>query len=73
MSTHTRIKTIETELSKINHEIDNKILKGLSYKKEARHHKFLRSHLSDILRGKASRRSHNWLHKASYVMRTFLL
>ncbi|MEN9604761.1 MAG: hypothetical protein RJB39_446 [Candidatus Parcubacteria bacterium] len=70
MSTNTRIKTIQSEIERINQEIDMKILRGLSYKKESKHHKFLLTHLSDILKNRGGSR---WFAKAAHVMSSFLL
>jgi hypothetical protein len=41
MSSNTFKKAIERELQKLNEEIDNRIVKGLSYIKESRRHKLL--------------------------------
>lgn len=46
MSKHTTTKIIKKELSHLNATIDMKIIKGISYSREARHHKFLLSQLS---------------------------
>ncbi len=72
MSTNTRIKTIQSELERINQEIDMKILRGISYKKESKHHKFLLTHLSDLLKNKKSV-GPRWFAKAAHVMSSFLL
>lgn len=45
MSKNTLARTIRKELDSLNWEIDLKIVKGLSYKAEARRHKFLTSQL----------------------------
>ncbi len=73
MSTNTRIKTIQSELERINQEIDMKILRGLSYKKEAKHHKFLLTHLSELQRNQKTVIGPRWFAKASHVMSSFLL
>jgi hypothetical protein len=41
MSSNTFKKAIERELQKLNEEIDNRIVKGLSYIKESKRHKAL--------------------------------
>lgn len=46
MSSNTFKKAIERELNKLNEEIDNKIVKGLSYVKESRRHKVLLKQLN---------------------------
>ena len=41
MRKHQTIKTIRRELDKLNQEIDLRIIRGMSYAREARRHKFL--------------------------------
>ncbi len=41
-------KTIEHEIEKLNQKIDLKIIKGLSYRTEAKRHKFLLARLSEL-------------------------
>jgi hypothetical protein len=48
MSKHQAIRTIRQEIEKLNEEIDFKIIKGVSYAREARRHKFLMSQLSRL-------------------------
>jgi hypothetical protein len=48
MSRHQTIKIIRRELDKVNQDIDLKIIKGLSYVKEARRYRFLMSQLRHI-------------------------
>ena len=45
--THT-VKAIKSELQKINNVIDQKIIKGISYAREAHQHKALLSQLSRL-------------------------
>lgn len=45
MSKNQTIKVIKMELEKINQEIDLKIIKGVSYVRESRRHRFLMSQL----------------------------
>lgn len=45
MSKHQAIKTIRMEIDRINQEIDLRIIKGVSYRREAIRHKFLMSQL----------------------------
>lgn len=70
MSKQKLITTIHTELEKINEQIDLKIIQGLEYKKEARRHKFLVSHLTQVIRGKVQR---SWTSRVSHMMASFLL
>lgn len=71
MSKITLEKTIREELHKLNDIIDIKILKGMSYKREALRHRFLLSRLSDMHRLKKF--NSNWLQRAINVMATFIL
>ena len=48
MSTNKLISTIQKELENLNENIDLKILKGQSYKRESRRHKQLLSQLRQI-------------------------
>ena len=48
MSKHQTIRTIRAEIDKINQEIDLRIIKGVSYKREALRHKFLMRQLSRL-------------------------
>lgn len=50
MSKNTFVKVIEKEVEKLNKVIDQKIIKGLSYKHEAIRHKYLLSQLSSAKR-----------------------
>lgn len=45
MSKNQAIKNIRYEIDRLNQEIDLKIIKGVSYGREARRHKFLISQL----------------------------
>jgi hypothetical protein len=69
MSHQTLIKTIQSELEKINDEIDLKIIRGIAYRKEAQRHKFLLSHLTRAVRKDRT----GWLHRAAHMMSSFLL
>ena len=50
MSKKTLMRTISEELEYINQKIDMKVIKGISYKAEARRHKLLVSMLQDVKR-----------------------
>ncbi len=67
MSSHTFKKTIEGEIRKLNNEIDLKIIKGLSYGKEALRHKFLLKQLQRL------NRQSGWLQKSFSLVSTFIL
>ena len=65
MSKNILIKELQKELSKLNDLIDLKIIRGLSYKKEAKRHKFLLNQLN-ALNGRPKVRiikSENWMYK----------
>ncbi len=48
MSKYQTIRTIRAEIDKINQEIDLRIIKGVSYRKEALRHKFLMRQLGRL-------------------------
>ena len=81
MSTSNLIKTIQKELEKLNSEIDVKIIKGFSYKKESQRHKFLSAQLAVLTRPaqrfdmNIARRSiyGGWLRRASRAIASFTL
>ena len=62
MSKYKLEKTLRRELGVLNEQIDLKIIKGLSYAREARRHKFLVSRLSDMQRESKSNAS--WFSKS---------
>lgn len=64
-------KKIREELKKLNDIIDVKILKGMSYRKEALRHRFLLAQLSEL--HKFTRISSNWMKRFSSVVSTFVL
>jgi len=64
-------KNIQAELKKINDIIDLKIIKGLSYKREALRHRFLLYRLVDLHR--VSKFHSNWFQRSVNIMATFLL
>jgi hypothetical protein len=55
MSKYRLSKIIQAEINKLNEEIDLRIIRGLSYKTEARRHKFLLSQLRDLERKESYR------------------
>ena len=50
MSKYRLSKIVQAEINKLNQIIDLKIIRGESYKKEARRHKFLMSQLNGLNR-----------------------
>ncbi len=69
MSKQTLIKTITNELEILNNEVDRKIIRGFSYKRESQRHKFLLSQLSTL----NGSQTHNWLGKTMRLISTFIL
>lgn len=60
MSKKTLMRTISEELEYINQKIDMKVIKGISYRAEAKRHKLLVSMLHDVKRmPEASQRGHS--------------
>ena len=48
MSKHNMERELKVELEVLNYEIDKKIIKGLSYAREARRHKWVLSNLARL-------------------------
>jgi hypothetical protein len=48
MSKHQAIRTIRMEIHRLNQEIDLRIIKGVSYRREALRHKFLMAQLARL-------------------------
>lgn len=53
MSKNKIVSTIQKELARVNETIDMKILKGESYRREARKHKALLSQLKHVGAGRS--------------------
>jgi len=64
-------KNIQAELKRINDVIDIKIIKGVSYKREALRHRFLLNRLVDLHH--VPKFHSNWLQRSVNVVATFLL
>ena len=71
MSKFVLEKSIQAELKKVNDVIDIKIIRGISYKRDALRHRFLLNRLSDLHR--LPKFQSNWLQRSVNVMATFLL
>ncbi len=71
MSKQNLEKTLRDELEALNDVIDQRIIKGLSYTREARRHKFLLSSIASLRR--ASRVQSSWFSKSFSMVSTFLL
>lgn len=65
MSKHQLKKEVQHEIVRINKIIDKKILKGLPYTREARHHKILLARLSILNRS-------TWLARSMRVVSSFM-
>ena len=48
MSKHQAIRTIKSEIERLNQEIDLRIIKGVPYRRQALRHKFLMGQLSRL-------------------------
>jgi hypothetical protein len=68
MSKYRLSKIVQAEINKLNQEIDLKIIRGQSYKKEARRHKFLLSQLDGINRQSSFRATPPRAHWFSRVL-----
>ncbi|MES2213440.1 MAG: hypothetical protein V4473_01195 [Patescibacteria group bacterium] len=69
MSKNTLEKTVRKEIEILNEQIDLKIIKGLSYAREARRHKFLVTQLSTL---RPATRS-GWFGRPLKLVSTFVL
>ncbi|MDB5238792.1 MAG: hypothetical protein JWO00_127 [Candidatus Parcubacteria bacterium] len=68
MSKHQIVKSLRSEVKKINYVIDQKIIQGVPYSREARRHKFLISQLNRL----APQRS-SWLSRSMSFVTMFML
>ncbi len=48
MSKQQTIRTIRAEIDRLNQDIDLKIIRGVSYRRESQRHKFLMSQLARL-------------------------
>ena len=69
MSQYQISKVVRSELENLNKRIDQKILRGLSYAREARRHKFLASQFY----GFYGMRKVGWFKRAMHVLASFTL
>lgn len=67
MSAYKTSYLIQKEINRLNSVIDLKIIRGLSYGREARRHKFLMSQLRDINRSRMT-----WLDRSFKFVSTFM-
>lgn len=68
MSKYQLKKTIEKEIKDLNWRIDMKIVRGISYRNEARRHKLLLMQLNRLAQAK----SYNFLGKMAGSFATFM-
>jgi hypothetical protein len=71
MSKQNFEKALQKELEILNDQIDRKIIKGLSYAKESRRHKFIVQGLANIRRNKNS--DGRWFARSFRLASTFIL
>ena len=71
MSKQNLEKALRRELEVLNDVIDQKIIRGLPYVKEARRHKFLLSSIASLQR--ASRLQSGWFSRSFGMVSTFLI
>jgi hypothetical protein len=69
MNNERMYKTIKGEIEILNRKIDLKIIRGTSYKQEARRHKFLVSQLRTMNKQETP----HWLSKMSSAVASFML
>lgn len=84
MSRGDLIRAIQIELEELNKRIDLKVIKGRSYKKESKRHKFLSSQLTYLMqladaarlaesvRSIQSMRKVNWMVRTARMVATFI-
>ena len=66
MSRYNLEKALRKELEVVNDIIDQRIIKGLSYAREARRHKFILSRIQEIKR--EARSGTNWLARSLSII-----
>lgn len=67
MNKSDTIKTIQIELQRLNQDIDLKIIRGHSYHREAKRHRFLTVQLSRL----TARENGGWLRRMSRALTLF--
>lgn len=77
MSKHNVEKTIRAEINRLNEIIDQKIIRGLSYRREAEQHSFLRGRLMQMKNSRALSRANvrgsGWLERSLGFVGTYIL
>lgn len=68
MNTYRMRKMVRSEIENLNRRIDEKIVRGLSYAREARRHKFLISKLYDLKRNSGA----NWFDRSFGFVSTLM-
>ena len=69
MSKNNVTKEIQKEINILNQEIDRKIVRGLSYRREAQRHQYLRVQLYKMTRAS---QSSGWMTKSLGFVSTFI-
>ncbi len=67
MSKHQIVKSLRSEIKKINYVIDQKIIQGVPYGRESRRHKFLISQMNRL-----NPPSRNWLARSMTFAAMFM-
>lgn len=71
MSKNNIERGIRIELDRLNEVIDRKIMRGVTYRKEAERHSFLRARLAQVSRSRIF--SRNWFGRSLGFVNTFFL
>ena len=66
MSKHQALRTIRSEVERLNQEIDLRIIKGISYARQAKRHKMLMNQLAQL-----SSSGHSWFSRSMNFVSSF--
>jgi len=66
MSKHQALRTIRSEVERLNQEIDLRIIKGISYARQAKRHKMLMNQLAQL-----SSSGHSWFNRSMNFVSSF--
>ena len=66
MSKHQALRTIRSEVERLNQEIDLRIIKGMSYARQAKRHKMLMNQLAQL-----SSSGHSWFSRSMNFVSSF--
>ena len=68
MSKYQTIRAIRAEIGRLNREIDIRIIRGVSYRRESLRHKILSSELAELVNG----RSAGWFSRSFRFVSMFM-